>query len=214
MKLPFVPTLIVGLAVAAMIGLGFWQLDRRGQKAALLASFARNATLPAIPLPDTVEERDLFRRVTATCTTPQPPTRSAGRSAEGTSGYRFLARCTNAANGAAFVAELGVAIDPRLTPQWEGGRIDGLLTLAPSSTSFIGRLLGGAEPQLPMIVPARPLAPALSASRAPDPANVPDNHLAYAVQWFAFAAIAVAVYLLALRRRRSSGTNLVAPNQR
>ncbi len=30
---------------------------------------------------------------------------------------------------------------------------------------------------------------------------MPNNHLAYAVQWFLFAAIAGAIYVLALRRR-------------
>jgi cytochrome oxidase assembly protein ShyY1 len=53
-----------------------------------------------------------------------------------------------------------------------------------------------------MIVPAAALAPGLSPSRAPDPSSVPDNHLAYAVQWFAFAAMAIVIYAFALRRRR------------
>ncbi len=31
---------------------------------------------------------------------------------------------------------------------------------------------------------------------------MPNNHLSYAVQWFSFAATALIIYALALRRRR------------
>ncbi|WP_176484598.1 SURF1 family protein [Sphingomonas spermidinifaciens] len=196
-RVPVLATLVVVLAAAAMVGLGLWQLQRREAKHALLASFARNAALPeralALPTPD----ETLFSRVTATCTAPTPPTRSAGRSSGGASGYRFLVTCREG-----FVVDLGVASDPRLTPVWTGGFVRGILTRAPDATSFLERLFG-ARPELkPMIVPATALAPGLSASRAPDPASVPDNHLAYAVQWFAFAGLALVIYAFALHRRR------------
>jgi len=32
--------------------------------------------------------------------------------------------------------------------------------------------------------------------------DIPNNHLAYAVQWFLFAGIAGVIYALALKRRR------------
>lgn len=196
-RLPVVATLVVVLAVAAMIGLGIWQLQRREAKHALLASFARNAALPERPLKLPTPDEALFSRVTATCTAPTPPARSAGRSAGGASGYRFLVTC-----GEGFVVDLGVASDPRLTPAWAGGPVRGVLTRAPDATSFLERLFGARPHPKPMIVPAAALAPGLSASRAPDPASVPDNHLAYAVQWFAFAAMALVIYAFALRRRR------------
>lgn len=196
-RVPVVATLIVLIAAAAMVGLGIWQLQRREAKHALLASFTRNTALPeralSIPAPDSA----LFSRVTATCTAPSPPTRSAGRSDGGMSGYRFLVTCREG-----FVVDLGVASDPRLTPAWPGGLVRGILTRAPDPTSFIERLFGARPHPAPMIVPAAALAPGLSPSRAPDPASVPDNHLAYAVQWFAFAAMALVIYVFALRRRR------------
>lgn len=196
-RVPVVATLVVLLAAAAMIGLGIWQLQRREAKHALLASFTRNTALPerplSVPMPDTA----LFSRVAATCTAPSPPTRSAGRSQGGRSGYRFLVTCREG-----FVIDLGVASDPRLTPAWPGGAVRGILTRAPDSTSFIQRLFGARPVPVAMIVPAAALAPGLSPSRAPDPASVPDNHLAYAVQWFAFAAMALVIYAFALRRRR------------
>src|SRR3546814_17082290 len=52
-----------------------------------------------------------------------------------------------------------------------------------------------------MLVADAPVA-GLRASAVPNGADVPNNHLAYAVQWFLFAAAAAAIYILALRRRR------------
>ena len=44
--------------------------------------------------------------------------------------------------------------------------------------------------------------PGLTANAPPDLSAVPNNHLAYGVQWFLFAGIAATIYGLALRRRR------------
>jgi surfeit locus 1 family protein len=54
----------------------------------------------------------------------------------------------------------------------------------------------------PMIV-AEGAPKAMRAVAQPDPKNVTNNHLSYAVQWFFFAAAALVIYLLALRRRQS-----------
>jgi cytochrome oxidase assembly protein ShyY1 len=35
-------------------------------------------------------------------------------------------------------------------------------------------------------------------------ADIPNNHLAYAVQWFVFAGVAAAIYAILLWRRRSA----------
>jgi surfeit locus 1 family protein len=48
---------------------------------------------------------------------------------------------------------------------------------------------------------AAPAQAGLEPLAAPDPANVPNNHLSYAVQWFFFAATALLIYALALRKR-------------
>ena len=50
-------------------------------------------------------------------------------------------------------------------------------------------------------VVAMPPAAGLAANAPPDLDSVPNNHLAYAGQWFFFAAIAAIVYVLAVRRR-------------
>ena len=50
------------------------------------------------------------------------------------------------------------------------------------------------------IVADPPLA-GLIANARPDPRDIPNNHWSYAIQWFAFAATALIIYALALRRR-------------
>ena len=35
----------------------------------------------------------------------------------------------------------------------------------------------------------------------PDPRDMPNNHLSYAVQWFLFALTALVIYFLALRKK-------------
>jgi cytochrome oxidase assembly protein ShyY1 len=52
-RFPIFSTLIVGAAVATMIALGLWQLDRRAEKAALLALYRANLTQPAMAFPKT-----------------------------------------------------------------------------------------------------------------------------------------------------------------
>jgi surfeit locus 1 family protein len=41
----------------------------------------------------------------------------------------------------------------------------------------------------------------LQPNARPDPNDIPNNHLSYAVQWFLFALTALVIYGLALRKR-------------
>jgi len=43
--------------------------------------------------------------------------------------------------------------------------------------------------------------PGLEQSAPPTLASIPNNHRSYALQWFSFAAIALIIYGLALRKR-------------
>lgn len=201
MRLPFVPTLLVGLAVAAMIGLGLWQLDRRGEKEALIARLAANRTLDAMAFPSPpVGDEHLFRRAGFMCLEVAGWTEQAGRDAKGGKGWRHLAECRTGAEGMTVRVDMGVSSAPGITPAWQGGEVTGTITHAPDSTPLLASLFGKRPPRNLMLVADAP-APGLQLSAAPDPSSVPNNHLAYAVQWFLFAAIAMAIYLLALRRR-------------
>lgn len=202
MKLPVIPTIVVALAVAAMIGLGIWQLDRRGEKEAAIASYAGNRALPvmAFPNPPTGDEH-LFRRASAMCLEVVGWSEQAGRTADGKSGWRHIAQCRTGIEALTIPFDMGVSTAPGITPDWKSGEVTGAITYAPDSTPLLASLVGKRGPRTLMLV-AETAAPGLSPSTPPDPASVPNNHLAYAVQWFLFAGIAVAIYLLALRWRR------------
>ncbi len=188
---PIVPTVIVTLAVAAMIALGLWQLtDRLPRKEAFLAQLADNPGRPPVAFPRIADERLLFRRSAATCT-PPVSIRLAGA---GAAGYRALASCANGP-----IVQLGTTRDPMAKPVWGGGTVTGYIGNAPDGRSLIGSLFDHAPPA-PMLV-AMPPAAGLTANAPPDIESIPNNHLAYAGQWFFFAAIAATIYILALRRR-------------
>ena len=56
-----------------------------------------------------------------------------------------------------------------------------------------------------LLVAATPAA-GLSPNAPPSIESIPNNHLAYAVQWFLFAGVAAVIYAIALRRRGKTGT--------
>ncbi|MFM7027742.1 MAG: SURF1 family protein [Chakrabartia sp.] len=201
-RLPFVSTLIVLIACAAMIGLGLWQLDRRTEKEALLALYRGNLAKPAMAFPKQapVPDAALFRASSVYCLHVKGWHTEAGRSAKGTSGYRWIAQCQTGAEGPGALVDMGVTRDPKLAPRWTGGRIFGLITTEPSHQSLFGKIGGRQEVLRPMLVSAT-AATGLEPSARPSPEEVPNNHLAYAVQWFLFAGVAAIIYLIALRRR-------------
>jgi cytochrome oxidase assembly protein ShyY1 len=82
--------------------------------------------------------------------------------------------------------------------------VRGRVTTEPSHQSLFGKLGGTQEVLRPMLV-SDTAAPGLEASAPPSPDEVPNNHLAYAVQWFLFAGVAALIYILALRRRMRVG---------
>lgn len=202
MKLPLFPTILVGLAVAAMIGLGIWQLDRRGEKEAMIARLAASRSLPEMSFPSPpVGDEYLFRRAGFMCLEVAGWSEQAGRKADGKSGWRHLAECRTGAEGMSVQVDMGVSDQPGIEPAWQGGAVNGIVTHAPDSTPLLASLFGKRPPRNLMLIADSP-APGLSVSAPPDPSSVPNNHLAYAVQWFLFAGIAVVIYLLALRRRQ------------
>jgi len=201
-KLPVFPTLVVALAVAAMIALGVWQLQRKAWKEALLAQYAANlhTTPVAFPREPFGHDELLFRKATALCRDPGSWERQAGHAQSGETGWLLIAHCRSEGSGPGFKLGLGVTSNPMLVPDWKGGPVSGVITHAPGHRSLIGSLFAKPEPQeLMLIADAAP--PPLAASIPPDPSGVPNNHLAYAVQWFLFAAVALTIYALALRHR-------------
>jgi cytochrome oxidase assembly protein ShyY1 len=200
-RIPLVPTILVLLAAAAMVWLGVWQLQRMHWKEGLLALYARNEQLPPIPFPALAVGDDyLFRGATAMCLRPDSWTTEGGRSATGEVGWRQIAHCVTGAEGPGLTVQLGVTKDTNWKPGWGGGVVSGYIDYAPSHEPLIASIFGRAPPRGLMLVADQPL-PGLMANPKPDLASVPNNHFAYAIQWFLFAGIALLIYGLALRKR-------------
>lgn len=196
-RVPVLPTVIVGAAVALMIGLGLWQLlVRLPEKQAYIAQLRANPAKPPIAFPRQPDESLLFRRSSAMCLQPVSITRAGA----GKAGFRLIAACRTGAEGPGLKVQLGTSRDPNYIARWSGGRVTGWISHAPSSAPLIAGLFGRAPPQEMLLVADRP-APGLAANTQPTADLVPNNHLSYAVQWFLFAAIAAVIYALALRAR-------------
>ncbi len=191
-RLPLLPTIIVGLAIATMIGLGVWQLSRAQEKETLLARYeaARNVSPLAWPqVPPGDDQLPLFRKASVMCLEPVAASVQAGRNLKGQSGYSHLVDCRTGAEGPGARVDIGWSQDPRTGAQWKGGEVSGVI--APDTE------------QRMKLVSATGLA-GLQASAPPSPADIPNNHRSYAVQWFLFAAAALIIYALALRARIGS----------
>jgi surfeit locus 1 family protein len=206
-RVPVVATAIVALAIATMLALGVWQLRRVGEKDALIAQFRANATRPAIAFPALapVPAPALFRRSSALCLTVVGWRSEAGRTASGSAGYRLIAECWTGAEGPGLLAQMGVRPGMAANPTWRGGPVAGVIVTEPDHRSILARAIGKDVPLRPMLVADTPL-PGLAPNARPDPADIPNNHRAYAVQWFIFAGLAGVIYALAVRgraRRRS-----------
>jgi cytochrome oxidase assembly protein ShyY1 len=191
MRLPFLPTLLVGAAVATMIGLGIWQLQRAEWKEGLIARFEANAKLPPVAWPavPAADETLYYRRATGFCLQPVGWREVAGRNLKDQPGWSHIAACRTGAEGPGMQVDVGWS-KASMKPAWRGGAVGGLIV--PDRRHGL-RLV------------ADRAAPGLEPSRPPSPATMPNNHLLYALQWFFFAAAALIIYALALRKRQKDG---------
>ena len=195
-RVPIVATLIVAAAVAVMIGLGVWQLQRAEWKQRLLAEYGAAASLPPLDLDPLLEGGSTdfpplsYRRALVTCRASDlEPQLRGGRSAEGAGGYAYFVPCRPGAEGLAgrLVVNAGWSAMP------DSDRRVSVVGLT------AGRL--GAETEDRIVLTSATAEPPLRPSAAPGPETISNNHLAYAGQWFFFALAAAVIYLLALRRR-------------
>ena len=127
----------------------------------------------------------------------------AGRAADGTSGFRYIAQCATGAEGQGALVALGVGGRPDMKPAWTGGTVSGWISKEPDHRSLIEQMTGPELVLRPMLVAgASPIAE-LKSSNPPKVDDIPNNHMSYAFQWFSFAAIALIIYVLALKRRET-----------
>lgn len=193
---PLLPTIVVAGAVAVMIALGIWQLQRAAWKERLLAEYAGAPALQVVDLDPLLDgEGPLpplsFRRVLITCNARDAePEIRAGRSAADVSGQVYLVPCRP---GAA-----GLAGRIRVNAGWSA-RPDAVRRL--SLGGIVAGRLGPVEGDGPVTLTAASASPPLTPSQPASIENISNNHLLYALQWFFFAIAAAVIYVLALRKR-------------
>ena len=195
-RLPIIPTLLVVAAVAVMVCLGVWQLQRAKWKEALLARYAAAEKLPPITFP-TVPLRDdqlpLFRQATGLCLRVVGRREIGGENQAGEPGYVHILECSTGAEGPGMSVEVGWSKNPNASVNWAGGLVSG--TIVPDRFSRM-RLVAASAP------------PGLEPSKTPDVSTAspvtPGGHRGYAATWFSLAAIALLIYGLAVRKRMKS----------
>ena len=188
-RVPVIATIVVVAAVAAMISLGIWQLHRAKWKEGLLARYERAEKLPPIVWPTVpLESADLplFRHATGMCLRPVGKRTAGGENLGGEAGYVQIVDCMTGAEGPGMSVVVGWSKNPNARFNWAGGPVSGII--APDRRTGM-RLV------------AATAAPGLQPSAPPSIEQIPNNHRSYAVQWFAFAGIALVIYALALRKR-------------
>lgn len=203
---PLIPTTLVALACAVMVGLGVWQIGRAQERDAQAATYAanhRNAELVAFPELPPVPEALLYRRSSIVCLNVSDWQPSGGTALDGTRGFRFIARCRTGAEGPGVLVDMGVSTDAQFRPEWDGGAVSGRITLMPDSHGWLARTLGDVPAPSALLV-SETAAPGLMVSAAPDPTTRENSSWAYAGQWFFFALAAAVIYVLALRGRQRS----------
>ncbi len=178
---------MVAIAVPVMIGFGVWQLQRLQWKEAQLAALAQNSSAPIVDLGEgPIPEDAQFRHVALTlhCSGGSSAPR-AGRNLKGVTGFSHIGRCK--AGGRDILLDAGWSERPEPVEMPSGAlRVKGVLVKSGTG----GWLLvekGGVPP--------------LAASAPPGIDTISNNHLSYAIQWFAFAATLAVIYAVWLRRR-------------
>ncbi len=188
-NVPAVASLLVALAVLTMVGLGVWQLSRASEKDDLIARYRAAHSLPPTAFPTVPIADDalpLFRRATGYCLRVTGTRRTAGTNRQGETGYVHIAECSTGAEGPGMAVQMGWSKDPNAKIAWSGGPVSGII--APDSKMRMRLVseqgLGGLQP-----------------TARPSVQSIPNNHRSYAIQWFLFAAIALLIYVIALRQR-------------
>jgi surfeit locus 1 family protein len=185
-RIPVVSSVVVLAAVATMIALGVWQLHRKEWKEALITRYLAAETMNSdVPWPSSPAEYPgaLYRHTRVNCAEVERMSAISGRSAVGLSGWAHIAHCQLVGGGEAYIG-LGWSNDSA-SPHWNGGELGGFIA--------------GSEDRVRLV--AAPPQAGLAQLALPDPRDLPNNHLSYAVQWFLFAATALVIYVLALRKK-------------
>ncbi|MEH3106651.1 MAG: SURF1 family protein [Sphingomonas fennica] len=216
------------LAVAALVALGLWQIERRAEKHALVARIAARVHARPVPAPPPATwpaisaERSAYTRIAARGRFLGLPPALVQASTRAGPGWWVLAPFAEARG---FVLLVNRGFVPRRTgiapPPPGPVAVTGLLRVTEPGGGFLrandpaadrwysrdtaaiaaARRLGSVAPYFIDADAAGPPAPGLPLGGL-TVLTFPDNHLVYALTWFALAGMAAAGGVIALRHRR------------
>jgi surfeit locus 1 family protein len=227
-------TVTVAIALAILIGLGTWQVQRLHWKEALLARIAALQAAPARPIEAVLDEVSKgsdadFTRVKAVCPgLSTAPFLELYSIRDGQAGSRLISACrTGSLRYRSVLVDRGFvadsvsarpAVDAASTAPFE---ITGVLRKPERGNLF-------SPPNTPARWYTRDVPAMAAALKAPDPApltlmaetatnpewkalvpapipvDIPNNHLGYAITWDGLAAALLGVYAALLWKRRTS----------
>lgn len=229
-RFPWILTILTAVAIALLIGLGVWQVQRLRWKEGLITAAQAAATRPLEPLDAVLAGGDVeFRKVLMVCpglaTAPYVELQSIH---DGQAGVRLISVCRPAGRADGMLIDRGFIADPEtarprvlastlplvLIGELRRTPPPGALTPPPANNRFYARdnaamakALGVEGPVRPETVLAlsaiNPEVPALRPS-AP-PAAFSNNHFGYALTWFGLAIALAGFYVALLRRRLNDG---------
>ncbi len=224
------PTVATLLGIALLVGLGSWQLQRLGWKEALIAARAAKLAAPPAPLPANAPDWQAFdfRKVEVTGSFRHDLEQHFGARAEGGRlGHAILTPLIRP-DGPPLLVDRGWVPEDRSEPQTRtDGQLAGLVTI-----HGIARYRGADRPgwfaatndparsrwftyDLPALrarlgLDLLPLV--IEADATPNPGGLPqggqtvpelaNNHLHYALTWYALAVALLAVYVAFSRRQQ------------
>ncbi len=214
------------LGTGVLLSLGFWQVDRMGQKADVIAAIEARIHDAPDPLPAMADpEADRYRPVTAEGRFTGAETLVLSSQRGSGPGFRVIT---------AFETDTGqrILVDRGYIPEVQGTaprpasdapvRIEGNLDWPQDSDAYtpdpdlgrnlwfsrdVGPLAAHLDTQAALVVLRATSEPAPPAQPVPiATADIPDDHLEYAITWFALAAVWAGMTAILLWRMRREGS--------
>lgn len=215
--------------LAILIGLGTWQVERRAWKEGLLADIAAGLARPPAALPAAIADPEAWawRPVSIEGVWDHAhEMHLLGRTLDGRAGIHVVTPLLRSDGGPAVIVDRGwaPAADAAIDRPQGAVHLEGIARIPAEQGTFQPDNDAPGNQWFWVDLPAMADAAGLSAAApvlvdaaaGPDPArypvggqsrvDLPNDHLQYAITWYAFALILTAVFLLDRRRARRSDT--------